>query len=73
MRCDHSGAHSGATRYVRQAGQLRLVLVCDVCGAEQIQLGSLDYHPDPSLPPVPAGAPASPGAPAAPGPVPQAA
>jgi len=49
MRCDHSGAHSGATRYVKQAGRLRLVLVCDVCGAEQGELGSLEYHPDPSL------------------------
>ncbi len=47
MACDHSGTHSGATRYSRQAAQLRLVLVCDQCGAERTVLGKLDYSPDP--------------------------
>ena len=30
--CDHSGTHSGATRYVRESAQLRLVVVCDSAG-----------------------------------------
>jgi len=45
MDCDHSGTHSGATRYARETGQLRLVLVCDHCGAECRELGTLDYQP----------------------------
>lgn len=59
MRCNHSGAHSGATRYVRQTGQIRLVVVCDRCGAECAELGSLDYRPDPALPGPRAAGPAS--------------
>ncbi len=60
MACEHSGTHSGATRYSRQTAQLRLVLVCDQCGAERGLLGKLDYspHPDCSAAPetiVPAG------------------
>ncbi len=54
MRCDHSGAHSGATRYVKQVGRLRMILVCDECGAELSEVGVLDYQPDPSLPGPPA-------------------
>jgi hypothetical protein len=49
MDCDHSGTHSGATRFSRQAGELRLVLVCDRCGAEQTVLGRLDYCPNPEI------------------------
>ena len=45
MDCDHSGTHSGATRYSRKSGQLRLVLVGDQCGAERGVLGQLDYSP----------------------------
>lgn len=44
MACDHSGTHSGAARYVREDDQLRLVLVCDECGAECSELGRLDYR-----------------------------
>ena len=47
MTCDHSGAHSGATRYLRRASCLRLVLVCDECGAECGELGTLEYRPEP--------------------------
>jgi hypothetical protein len=47
MACDHSGTHSGATRYLRQTGQLRLVLVCDRCGAERSELGNRSYSPAP--------------------------
>jgi hypothetical protein len=47
MACDHSGMHSGATRYSRQTGQLRQVVICDQCGAECRSLGVLDYRPDP--------------------------
>jgi hypothetical protein len=34
-------------RYLRQTGQLCLVLVCDQCGAERTELGNLDYTPHP--------------------------
>lgn len=53
MSCDHSGNHSGATRYSRQTAQLRLVLVCDQCGAERTVLGELDYSPHPDCSPAP--------------------
>lgn len=56
MRCDHSGAHSGVTHYVRQSGQLRLVLVCDTCGAELTEMGTLEYEPHPALAAAPGGA-----------------
>jgi HD-GYP domain-containing protein (c-di-GMP phosphodiesterase class II) len=45
MACDHSGAHSGACRYLRQPGELRLVFVCDRCGAERGELATLAYRP----------------------------
>ena len=46
VACDHSGTHNGESRYVREAGQLRLVLVCDACGAERAELRRVDYQPD---------------------------
>jgi HD-GYP domain-containing protein (c-di-GMP phosphodiesterase class II) len=45
MACDHSALHSGGARYLREAGQLRLVIVCDGCGAEQAELERVDYAP----------------------------
>jgi HD-GYP domain-containing protein (c-di-GMP phosphodiesterase class II) len=45
MVCDHSGPHSGASRYSRGSGQLRLVLVCDSCGADRRDLATLGYRP----------------------------
>ena len=45
MTCDHSGPHSGVSRYLRELGQLRLVLVCDRCGEERNQVGAMDYRP----------------------------
>ena len=45
MACDHSALQSGEARYVHEARQLRLVLVCDVCGAEQAELERIDYAP----------------------------
>src|SRR5271169_4618727 len=45
MLCDHSALHSGEARYLREAGQLRLVLVCDRCGAVQAELERIDYTP----------------------------
>ena len=45
MTCDHSGPHSGVSRYLRDLGQLRLVLVCDRCGEERNQVGAMDYRP----------------------------
>lgn len=47
--CDHSGPHSGATRYLREQGQLRLVVVCDDCGSECDELTRVDYLPHPAL------------------------
>ncbi len=47
MACDHSASHSGAARYLRGASQLQLMLVCDDCGAELMQLGRVDYHLEP--------------------------
>lgn len=32
------------SQYLRDTGQLRLVLVCDQCGAERRELGRLDYE-----------------------------
>src|SRR5450755_4460902 len=46
MACDHSALHSGGARYVREAGQLRLVIVCDGCGAERAELERVDYAPN---------------------------
>ena len=46
VACDHSGAHNGEARYLREAGQLRLVLVCDACGAECAELQRVGYRPD---------------------------
>jgi hypothetical protein len=45
--CDHSGTHSGATRYSRETAQLRLVVVCDACGCERGELNRVDYRPRP--------------------------
>lgn len=45
MVCDHSAVQSGEARYLREARQLRLVLVCDRCGSEQAELGRIDYAP----------------------------
>jgi hypothetical protein len=44
MACDHLGTRSGASRYLREVGKLRLILVCDQCGAECSELGTLDYR-----------------------------
>jgi hypothetical protein len=46
MACDHSGSRSGGARYVHGQRQLRLVLVCDSCGAECAELERLAYAPD---------------------------
>jgi HD-GYP domain-containing protein (c-di-GMP phosphodiesterase class II) len=45
VRCDHSGVHSGAARYLREAGVLCLVLVCDRCGLELRELARYPYQP----------------------------
>ncbi len=45
MGCDHSELHSGGARYVRETEQLRLVVVCDGCGAELAELERIDYCP----------------------------
>jgi HD-GYP domain-containing protein (c-di-GMP phosphodiesterase class II) len=44
-RCDHSGTQSGATRYVRESTELRLVLICDECGNECGELRRVEYAP----------------------------
>src|SRR5262245_49173576 len=45
--CDHSGLHSGGTRHLREFGQLVLLLVCDECGAERAEFGTIEYAPNP--------------------------
>jgi hypothetical protein len=50
MMCDHTGTYSGASRYLRDAGELRLVLLCDRCGAERQELGRVKYRPEVRLP-----------------------
>ena len=45
MGCDHSELHSGGARYVRETQELRLVVVCDSCGAELTELQRIDYCP----------------------------
>jgi len=47
MACDHTALHSGGARYLREAGQLKLVLLCDGCGAERRELGLIEYTPQP--------------------------
>ena len=63
MDCEHSGTYSGASRYIRETGQLRFVLVCDQCGAERSELTRLSYRPHarPVLAQAPEGSPGSPG------------
>jgi len=46
MECDHTGTYSGASRYLRDTGELRLVLLCDRCGAEREELGRIEYRPE---------------------------
>jgi hypothetical protein len=43
--CRHDGFHSATSRYERQAGVLRFVLVCDSCGSEVRQVGRIRYRP----------------------------
>jgi hypothetical protein len=50
MMCDHSGTYSGASRYSRDVGELRLVLLCDECGTERQELGRVEYRPEVLLP-----------------------
>lgn len=45
MGCDHLGSDSGQCRYLAAEAQLRLVLVCDRCGAERAELGTFGYRP----------------------------
>jgi HD-GYP domain-containing protein (c-di-GMP phosphodiesterase class II) len=45
LACDHSGTHSGATRYDRESTELRLVLICDECGDECVELRRVEYAP----------------------------
>jgi HD-GYP domain-containing protein (c-di-GMP phosphodiesterase class II) len=46
MDCDHSCSHSGGARYDPGERQLRLVLVCDRCGAERSELERIAYAPN---------------------------
>jgi HD-GYP domain-containing protein (c-di-GMP phosphodiesterase class II) len=46
VACDHSGAHNGQARYLRGAGLLRFLLVCDACGAECAELERIGYRPE---------------------------
>jgi hypothetical protein len=68
MMCDHSGTYSGASQYLRDAGELRLVLLCDQCGAERQEVGRVKYRPDVRLPRLETGGLVSGGGPALGGP-----
>ncbi len=46
VTCDHSAPHSCVARYQRGSAELRLTLVCDRCGTEQTELGSIEYRPN---------------------------
>src|SRR5581483_1311735 len=46
MTCDHSGPHSGASRYVKDTAQIHLSLVCEACGHVRAELGQMNYRPD---------------------------
>jgi HD-GYP domain-containing protein (c-di-GMP phosphodiesterase class II) len=46
MLCDHMGPHSGTSRYLRETSELRMTLVCDRCGAERAEVGTIDYRPN---------------------------
>ena len=46
MACDHSAYHSGSANYLREERELRLVVVCDECGAEQVELERVAYAPN---------------------------
>jgi len=37
---------SGRARFLREVGELRLVLVCDGCGTERSEVGRVDYRPN---------------------------
>jgi hypothetical protein len=43
--CRHDGFYSATSRYERQAGVLRFVLVCDGCGCEVREVGRVQYRP----------------------------
>jgi HD-GYP domain-containing protein (c-di-GMP phosphodiesterase class II) len=45
--CPHSGSHTAATRFHRDFGYLRFVMVCDECGTERAELGTESYRPRP--------------------------
>jgi HD-GYP domain-containing protein (c-di-GMP phosphodiesterase class II) len=47
MVCDHMALHSGGTRYMRVSGQLQLLVVCDACGTALVELGRIEYRPQP--------------------------
>jgi hypothetical protein len=55
-QCTHAGFHTGQCRYVPDESQLRYVIVCDACGDELREVGSVGYRPEPRLEPVAAGA-----------------
>ena len=44
-RCDHSGLHSGISRYSRAFKAIRFVVVCDRCGAECREVRIESYEP----------------------------
>jgi response regulator RpfG family c-di-GMP phosphodiesterase len=46
VACNHRAPHSGVARYQRGSAELRLTLVCDRCGTEQTELGSIEYRPN---------------------------
>jgi hypothetical protein len=49
--CHHSGYFSGMGMYAREQQSLRYVLVCDDCGEEMQEVSTVEYAPNPVVPP----------------------
>jgi hypothetical protein len=49
--CKHSGYYSGVGLYSMDAQHLRYVLVCDDCGGEMKEISTVEYAPNPVVPP----------------------
>jgi hypothetical protein len=49
--CQHSGYFSGIGVYTREQQSLRYVLVCDDCGEEMQEVSTVEYAPNPVVPP----------------------
>jgi hypothetical protein len=44
--CDHAGLHSPQGVYSRERGEVRYIIVCDVCGFETREVAREPYRPN---------------------------